>query len=75
MLMSKSKGYFNGFNSNVEGHDKPRALLYMGGHVKYAQKLQEVARAGYEGFTFSRSTENSRDLSRSLTGFARKNSS
>jgi cation diffusion facilitator CzcD-associated flavoprotein CzcO len=54
ILMGKSKGYFNGFNSNIAGRDRPRLLLYMGGHAKYAEKIQAVADAGYDGFEFAR---------------------
>jgi cation diffusion facilitator CzcD-associated flavoprotein CzcO len=52
VLMGRSKGYFNGFNSNLSGRDRPRALLYLGGHAKYRQRLSSEVAAGYPGFRF-----------------------
>jgi hypothetical protein len=41
-----------GLNSNIEGRDKPRLLVYAGGAPRYRQRCDEVAAQGYAGFTF-----------------------
>ena len=55
MLMRTSKGWFTGYNSNVDGHEhgKPRYLVYNGGAPKFRQRITEVAEHGYEGIVFS----------------------
>ncbi|MEP7296630.1 MAG: hypothetical protein ABI702_10590 [Burkholderiales bacterium] len=53
LLLRKAKSWFTGYNSNVEGHDKIRYLIYNGGAPRYRQKLTEVAAQGYEGFRLS----------------------
>lgn len=55
MLLRKSKGWFTGYNSNVEGHEhsRPRYLVYNGGAPKFRQRITEVAERGYEGIVFS----------------------
>ena len=50
LLLSKAESWFTGFNSNVEGHDKIRHLIYNGGAPKYRKRLEAVAANGYEGF-------------------------
>jgi cation diffusion facilitator CzcD-associated flavoprotein CzcO len=52
-LMSKIKSWLTGYNSNVEGHDQTRYVIYPGGAPRYRQRLAEVAEAGYEGFSLS----------------------
>ncbi|MPY93931.1 MAG: NAD(P)-binding protein [Acidimicrobiia bacterium] len=52
LLLSKAKSWFTGYNSNVEGHDKPRYLIYNGGAPRYRKRLAEVAANDYEGFVF-----------------------
>ena len=52
LLLSKAKSWFTGFNSNVEGHDKPRYLIYNGGAPKYRKRLADVAANEYAGFQF-----------------------
>ena len=51
MLMRKAKGWFTGYNSNVEGHEhgKTRYFVYNGGTPKYVATINEVAANGYEG--------------------------
>ncbi len=49
-LLGNSKSWFTGYNSNVEGHDKIRYMIYNGGAVRYRQRLAEVAENGYQGF-------------------------
>jgi cation diffusion facilitator CzcD-associated flavoprotein CzcO len=55
MLMRKAQGWFTGYNSNVEGHEKGtiRYLVFNGGTPKYRQKISEVADSGYAGLTLS----------------------
>ena len=52
-LMSKVKSWFTGYNSNVDGHDVPRLMIYPGGAPRYRERLEAVAADGYEGFTLS----------------------
>ncbi|MDZ7684795.1 MAG: NAD(P)/FAD-dependent oxidoreductase [Gammaproteobacteria bacterium] len=52
-MISETKSWFTGYNSNVDGHDKLRYMVYFGGAPKYRQILGEVAENGYEGFEFS----------------------
>ena len=52
-LMSKIKSWFTGYNSNVEGHNTIRAMIYPGGAPRYRERLEEVAGSGYEGFSLS----------------------
>ncbi len=51
-LVSTTKSWFTGYNSNVEGHDKLRYMVYFGGAPKYREKLAQIAGAGYQGFEF-----------------------
>jgi len=54
MLMRKAKGWFTGYNSNVEGHEhgKIRYVVYNGGAPKFMRRLAEVESRDYEGVTF-----------------------
>jgi len=47
---AKAKSWFSGYNSNVDGHDKLRHVMFLGGAPAYRARLTEVADAGYEGF-------------------------
>ena len=51
MLMRKAQGWFTGYNSNVEGHEKGtiRYVVFNGGTPKYRQKISEIADDGYRG--------------------------
>lgn len=49
-LLATAKSWFTGYNSNVQGHDKLRYLMYLLGSPKYRQRLRAVAEHGYEGF-------------------------
>ncbi len=55
MLLRNAQGWFTGYNSNVEGHEKGtrRHLVFNAGTPKYRQKITEVVEAGYRGLTFS----------------------
>ncbi len=49
-LLANTKSWFTGYNSNVEGHDKLRYMVYLGGSPTYREKLADVASSGYKGF-------------------------
>ncbi|HEY5646223.1 MAG TPA: NAD(P)/FAD-dependent oxidoreductase [Pseudomonadales bacterium] len=52
-LLTSTKSWFTGYNSNVAGHDKLRYMIYLGGAPAYRKRLDEVAAHGYEGFRLS----------------------
>jgi cation diffusion facilitator CzcD-associated flavoprotein CzcO len=54
VLMRKAKGWFTGYNSNVEGHEEGqiRFFVYNGGAPKYRTRIDEVADQGYKGLVF-----------------------
>ena len=56
MLMRKAKGWFTGYNSNVEGHEEGRTryFVYNGGTPKYVKTIREVADNNYEGVTLTK---------------------
>ena len=51
MLMRKAKGWFTGYNSNVEGHEhgRIRYFVYNGGSPKFRQTILDVANEGIRG--------------------------
>jgi cation diffusion facilitator CzcD-associated flavoprotein CzcO len=49
-LLATAESWFTGYNSNVDGHDKLRYMVYMGGAPKFRERLAEVVDNGYEGF-------------------------
>ncbi len=55
MLMRKAQGWFTGYNSNVEGHEKGtiRYLVYNGGTPKYRARITDVAERDYAGIVMS----------------------
>ncbi|MBT6891351.1 MAG: cyclohexanone monooxygenase, partial [Gammaproteobacteria bacterium] len=53
MLLTKTKSWFTGYNSNVEGHDKLRYQIYLGGAQKYRERLRNVAESDYAGISLS----------------------
>jgi cation diffusion facilitator CzcD-associated flavoprotein CzcO len=53
VLLRKAKSWFTGYNSNVEGHDITRYMIYNGGAPKFRKTVAEVAHDGYRGFVFS----------------------
>jgi hypothetical protein len=57
MLMRKAQGWFTGYNSNVEGHEKGtiRYVVFNGGTPKYRERINAVADDGYPGIEFDRS--------------------
>ena len=50
LLLTKTRSWFMSLNSNIEGRDKPRLLVYAGGAPKYRERCDEVAAQGYVGF-------------------------
>ena len=49
-LFRTAKSWFTGYNSNIEGRDGTRYLIYNGGSPRYRRRLEQVARDGYVGF-------------------------
>jgi len=49
-LFRTAKSWFTGYNSNIEGRDGIRYLIYNGGSPRYRRRLEEVANNGYAGF-------------------------
>jgi cation diffusion facilitator CzcD-associated flavoprotein CzcO len=52
-MIAETKSWFTGYNSNVDGHDKLRYMVYFGGAPAFRERLAEVAEHGYEGFELS----------------------
>jgi cation diffusion facilitator CzcD-associated flavoprotein CzcO len=55
LLLRKAQGWFTGYNSNVEGHEKGtfRYMVFNGGTPKYRAKIAEVVDNGYRGLALS----------------------
>lgn len=53
MLLTKTKSWFTGYNSNLEGHDKLRYQIYLGGAQNYRERLRDVAENSYRGIALS----------------------
>ena len=49
-LFRTAKSWFTGYNSNIEGRDGIRYLIYNGGAPRYRRRLEDAAEKGYEGF-------------------------
>jgi len=51
LLARRSRGWFTGYNSNVEGHGEGsvRYIAYFGGGPKYAELITRAADEGYPG--------------------------
>ncbi len=69
MLMRKAKGWFTGYNSNIDGHEagKVRYFVYNGGTPKYVGIINDVVARGYEEIEIS---SNGRPLTRPLAASA-----
>jgi cation diffusion facilitator CzcD-associated flavoprotein CzcO len=52
-MLTQTKSWFTGYNSNVDGQDKLRYMIYLGGSPNYRARLSEIAENGYEGFRVS----------------------
>ena len=53
MLFTQVDSWMMGINSNLPGKQKRTFIVYAGGAPKYREKCDEVAAAGYTGFTFT----------------------
>lgn len=51
MLFSKVNSWFMGVNSNIEGRQERRFLLYAAGFPTYKEKAAEVVASAYSGFS------------------------
>ena len=49
MLLTRTKSWFTGYNSNIEGRDKVRHQIYLGGAQNYRERLEAVVNEGYAG--------------------------
>lgn len=49
-LLAKTDSWFVGINSNVANKSKRRALVYVGGSVRYVKTCKAIAEKDYEGF-------------------------
>lgn len=54
MLMRRSRGWFTGYNANVEGHDDGtvRYVAYWGGAPRYTATVERIEAEGYPGVEF-----------------------
>jgi hypothetical protein len=69
MLMRKAKGWFTGYNSNIDGHEagKVRYFVYNGGTPKYVGIINDVAAGEYQEIALS---ANGRPLTRVMAASA-----
>ncbi|MBV1915440.1 MAG: NAD(P)/FAD-dependent oxidoreductase [Pseudomonadales bacterium] len=52
-MFMKVPSWISGQNSNVEGKDKPRYIVYMGGAPLYREVCENEASSGYSGFNLA----------------------
>ena len=59
LLMRRSRGWFTGYNENVEGREsgKVRYHAYFGGANNYTERISAVADSGYSGLDLSAEVE------------------
>ncbi len=53
VLLRNARSWFTGYNSNVDGHDIKRHMIYNGGAPRYRKRVATVAANGYDGFVLS----------------------
>ncbi len=53
MLFTKVNSWFTGINTNLEGHQTRRFLLYAAGLPTYREKADEISANDYDGFVLS----------------------
>ena len=53
MLFTQVDSWMMGINSNVAGKQTRTFIVYAGGAPRYRDRCDEVAAAGYPGFTFA----------------------
>ena len=49
-LLGQTDSWWTGVNSNVMNKSKRRALVYVGGSVRYRETCEAIEKAGYKGF-------------------------
>ena len=54
LLMGDVKSWFTGVNSNVEGKDKPRVVMFVGSAKAYREKCELVRGGEYAELSFAR---------------------
>ena len=54
LLLRKAKSWMTVYNSNVEGSEKTRYMIYTGGSPRYRRRLTEEAEAGYPNLMMSK---------------------
>lgn len=54
LLLSKTKSWFNGNNSNIDRDESPRVMVYLGGAPRYRRRLAAEAHEGYPSFVMER---------------------
>ena len=59
LLLRRSKGWFTGYNANVDGHSEGtiRYQAYFGGAPRYTRRIAEVAANGYPGLNMTPSDD------------------
>ena len=50
LLLSRTKSWFNGNNTNLDRDDRPRVMVYLGGAPRYRRRLAEETDNGYPSF-------------------------
>ena len=53
VLLRNARSWFTGYNSNVDGHDIKRHMIYNGGAPRYRKRIDAVAANGYDGFVLT----------------------
>ena len=53
VLLRNAKSWFTGYNSNVDGHDIKRHMIYNGGAPRYRRRLDKVVANDYDGFVLT----------------------
>lgn len=52
LLIGKVKSWMTGVNTNIEGRDVPRAIVYVGSAQDYRARCDEVRASEYQDFSF-----------------------
>lgn len=53
VLLRNARGWFTGYNSNVDGRDVKRHVIYNGGAPRYRKKLEKSVADNYDGFVLT----------------------
>src|SRR3546814_21131585 len=68
--MGDIKSWFTGVNTNIDGRDKPRVVLYVGSASAYRERCDEVKNGGYREFEFLESSAARMEVRRAAAGGA-----